>query len=101
MTSFRVARVGAGDVFAIMTAMSAPVRKVIDPYRETDVSYLIVDGETMHPDIVEVDKGTAGSFRTLQEAKSAIMEALRARIEDGTESLARIRRIGVDLPRLL
>lgn len=84
-----------------MTAMSAPVRKVTDPYRETDVGYLIVDGETMHPDIVEVAKGTPESFRTLQEAKSAIMEALRARIEEGTESLARIRRIGVDLPRIL
>src|SRR5438045_1106254 len=80
----------------IMTAMGAPVRKGTDPYRESDVSYLVVDGETMHPDIVEVDKGTPGSFRTLQEAKSAVMETLRARIEDGTQSLARIRSIGVD-----
>jgi len=84
-----------------MTGMGAPVRKVTDPYAETDVSYLVVDGDTMHPDIVEVGKGTPGSFRTLQEAKSSIMEALRARIEEGTESLARIRKLGVDLPRLL
>jgi hypothetical protein len=81
--------------------MSAPVRKVEDPYQESDVGYLIVDGDTVHPDIVEVEKGTSGSYRTLQEAKSVVMEALRARIEEGTTSLDRIRRIGVTLPRLM
>jgi len=81
--------------------MSAPVRRVEDPYRETDVAYQVINGDTMHPDIVEVEKHTPGSFATLQEAKSAVMEALRERIEEGMTSLDRIRRVGVELPRFL
>jgi hypothetical protein len=81
--------------------MAAPVRKVDNPYQETDVGYLIVDGESMHPDIVEVAKGTPDSYPTLQEAKSAVMEALRDRIDEAMKSLERIRRVGIDLPRLM
>ncbi|MET0388171.1 MAG: hypothetical protein ABW321_19520 [Polyangiales bacterium] len=77
------------------------MRKVADPYSETDVDYLVIGGETMSPDIVEVDKGTPGSFKTLQEAKSNAMGILRDRLSEGTDSLARLRSIGIEIPRLM
>lgn len=81
--------------------MHKPVRKVADPYAETDVHYLVVGSDSMAPDIVEVEKGTPESFRTLQEAKSHAMQLLRDRIEEATDSLARIRGIGIDIPRFM
>ena len=78
-----------------------PVSKVEDPYKETDVNYLIVDSDTMKPDIVEVDKGTPGSYATLQEAKSAVMSALREKIAEGMESLDSVRQIGIEIKRLM
>lgn len=81
--------------------MNAPVRKVADPYVESDVHYLVVALDTLSPDIVEVERGTPGSFRTLQEAKSHAMQALRDRIDEATNALSRIRSIGVEIPRLL
>jgi hypothetical protein len=81
--------------------MHHPVRKVADPYAETDVHYLVVGVEGMSPDIVEVEKGTPDSFRTLQDAKSYAMNLLRERIDEATKSLARVRAIGVEIPRLM
>jgi hypothetical protein len=83
------------------TRTSRPVSKVENPYRETDVHYLVVEGETMSPDIVEVEKGTPGSYPTLQEAKDVAMESLKRRIEEGMESLGRLRGIGITIPRLM
>lgn len=70
-----------------------------DPYAETDVNYAVVDTDSMSPNIVEVDKGTPGSFATLQQAKSHAMQLVRDRIAEGTKSLDRLRAIGVDIPR--
>jgi hypothetical protein len=81
--------------------MRQPVSRVVDPYVESSVHYLVVDIETMQPDIVEVDKHTPGSFRTLQEAKSFVMQVLRDRIDEGTESLQRVRTIGIEIARLM
>ena len=81
--------------------MSRPVGQVADPSQETAVDYLIVALDTMKPDIVEVDKGTPGGYRTLQEAKSVVMQILRERIAEGMESLDRVRAIGVKIDRLL
>jgi hypothetical protein len=81
--------------------VSQPVRQVIDPCKESEVDYLVVDIATMKPDIVEVDKGTPGSYPTLQEAKSHVMQVLRERIAEGMESLDRIRAVGVKIERLL
>lgn len=81
--------------------MSKPVSRVDDPYREGDVHYLVVGIDTMSPDIVEVAKGTAGSFRTLQDAKSHVMRTLRERIAEGMESLDRVRAIGVEIRSLM
>jgi len=74
---------------------------VVDPNQETEVHYLGVDVETMSPDIVEVDRGTPGSYRTLQEAKTHAMGVLRERIAEGMASLDRVRAIGVKIERLL
>ena len=81
--------------------MHNPVRKVVDPYAETDVHYLVVKLDGVAPDIVEVEKGTPESFRTLQEAKSYAMQLLRDRIEEATDSLARIRGIGIEISRFM
>jgi hypothetical protein len=81
--------------------VSQPVRQVIDPSKESQVDYLVVDIATMKPDIVEVDKGTPGSYSTLQEAKSHVMQVLRERIAEGMASLDRIRAVGVKIERLL
>ena len=81
--------------------MSRPVGQVADPSKETDVDYLVTGSDTMKPDIVEVDKGTPGGYRTLQEAKSQVMRILRERIAEGMESLDRVRAIGVKIERLL
>ena len=81
--------------------MSRPVAPVVDPSKESEVDYLVVGAETMSPDIVEVDKGTPGSYRTLQEAKSHVMQRLRERIAEGMESLDRVRAIGIKIERLL
>ena len=81
--------------------MSLPIAQVKDPSQEGDVHYLIVGLETMKPDIVEVEKGAPGSYRTLQEAKSQVMRVLRERIAEGMESLDRVRAIGVQIQRLL
>jgi hypothetical protein len=81
--------------------MSRPVARVQDPYAETDVHYLVTGAETMSPDIVEVEKGTPGSFRTLQDAKTHTMRLLRDRIEEGMDSLDRVRAIGVEIRRLM
>lgn len=70
-----------------------------DPYAETDVNYAVVDTDSMTPDLVEVDKGTPGSFSTLQQAKSHAMQLVRDRIAEGTKSLDRLRAIGVEIPR--
>lgn len=81
--------------------MQKPVRRVADPYAETDVHYLVIGIDSLKPDIVEVAKGTPDSFRTLQEAKSYAMQSLRDRIDEATESLTRIRAIGIEIPRLM
>ena len=81
--------------------MRKPISRVEDPYRETDFHYLVVDGDTMTPDIVEVEKGHPGSFSTLQEAKTHAMGLVRQRIADGMESLDRLRAIGVEIRRLM
>lgn len=81
--------------------MSRPVAQVVDPSNESDVGYQVVGIETMRPDIVEVAKGTPGSYRTLQEAKATVMQVLRERIVEGMESLDRVRAIGVKIERLL
>ena len=81
--------------------MSRPVGQIADPARETDVDYLVTGIDTMKPDIVEVDKGTPGGYRTLHEAKSHVMRILRERIAEGMESLDRVRAIGVKIERLL
>jgi hypothetical protein len=81
--------------------MRRPVARVEDPYVETEVHYLVTGEDTMSPDIVEVEKGTPGSFHTLQEAKSHAMRLLRERIEEGMASLARIRAVGVEIRRLM
>lgn len=81
--------------------MTSPVRKVADPYVETDVHYLVVGLDSLSPDIVEVEKGTPESFRTLQEAKSHAMQVLRDRIDEASRSLTPIRSIGIDIPRLM
>ena len=57
--------------------------------------------DTMTPNIIEVEKDTPGSFKTLQEDKSYIMRELRDRIAEGMESLDRIRQIGVEIKRLM
>lgn len=80
---------------------SRPVTRVENPYRESDVDYLVIDADSMSPDIVEVEKGTPGSFPTLQEAKDVAMETLKRRIEEGMESLGRLRGIGITIPRLM
>ena len=85
----------------IPVPMTRPLRKVADPYVETDVHYLVTGSETMSPDIIEVTPGTSGSFRTLQDAKSHAMGLLRDRIEEGMQSLDRIRGIGVDIKPLM
>jgi hypothetical protein len=77
------------------------VTRVENPYRESDVDYLVIDADSMSPDIVEVEKGTPGSFPTLQEAKDVAMETLKRRIEEGMESLGRLRGIGITIPRLM
>ena len=82
-------------------SIAKPVARVEDPYRETDVHYLVIDADTMSPDIIEVEKGTPGSFPTLQEAKDVAMETLKRRIEEGMDSLGRLRGIGVTIPRLM
>jgi hypothetical protein len=81
--------------------MHQPVRQVADPYAETDVHYLVVGADGTTPNIVEVEKGTPNSFRTLQDAKSHAMKLLRDRIDEATKSLARIRAIGIEIPRLM
>jgi hypothetical protein len=81
--------------------MHNPVSKVSNPYVETSVHYLVMDIDTMKPDIVEVEKHTPGSFPTLQEAKTLVMQVLRERIAEGTESLQRIRTIGIEIPQLM
>lgn len=81
--------------------MSRPVALVSNPSQEGDVDYLVVGLESMKPDIVEVDKGTPGSYRTLQEAKTHVMRMLRERIAEGMESLDRVRAIGVEIKRML
>ncbi len=81
--------------------MSRPVQQVADPSTESAVDYLVVNIETMSPDIVEVDKGTPGSYRTLQEAKTHVMGVLRERIAEGMASLDRVRAIGIKIERLL
>ena len=81
--------------------MSRPVGQVADPASETSVDYLVVGIDTMSPDIVEVDKGTPGGHRTLQEAKNRVMRVLRERIAEGMASLDRVRAIGVKIERLL
>ncbi|MEY4575891.1 MAG: hypothetical protein RL701_594 [Pseudomonadota bacterium] len=81
--------------------MTQPVRKVVDPYAETEVHYLVIGLDTMQPDIVEVEKGTPDSFRTLQDAKGFVMRALRERIQQATDSLARIRGIGIEIQRMM
>ena len=80
--------------------MPQSVRQVADPYTETDVHYLVVGVEGTTPDIIEVEKGTPNSFRML-DAKSHAMKLLRERIDEATKSLARIRAIGVEIPRLM
>ena len=81
--------------------MRRPVQQVVDPSKESGVDYLVVNIETMSPDIVEVDKGTPGSYPTLQEAKTLVMGVLRERIAEGMSSLDRVRAIGVKIERLL
>ena len=76
-----------------------PIVGTRDPYAETNVSYAVVNTDSMSPDIVEVDKGTPGSFSTLQQAKSHAMQLVRDRIAEGSKSLDRLRAIGVDIPR--
>lgn len=70
-----------------------------NPYADSDVNYAVLNADTMTPDIVEVDKGTPGSFPTLQQAKSYAMWLVRERIVEGTKSLDRLRAIGVEIPR--
>lgn len=77
------------------------VAKVDDPYRESGVHYLVVNLDTMQPDIVEVQPGTPGSFATLQAAKDHAMTELKKRIGEGLESVNRIRNIGIDIQRLM
>jgi hypothetical protein len=81
--------------------MSEPARKVVDPHREGDVHYVVVGSDSTRPDILEVPKGTPGSFKTLQDAKMHAMAELRSRIEEATQSLSRIRQVGIDIPRLM
>ena len=76
-------------------ASRRPVRKVANPYQESDVHYLVIDIDTMSPDIVEVEKGTPGTYPTLVEAKDVAMESLKRRIEEGMESLVHRLRDGV------
>lgn len=76
-----------------------PIVGTRDPYAESDTAYLVVDAETMTPNIVEVDKGTPGAFPTLQKAKSHAMELVRERMAEGSKSLDRLRAIGVEMPR--
>lgn len=81
------------------TIKGRPVVGSRDPYAESDVGYLVVDADSMTPDIVEVDKGTLGAFPTLQKAKSHAMGLVRERMAEGSESLDRLRAIGVEMPR--
>ena len=81
--------------------MHRPVSRVENPYSEGNCHYLVVDGDTMSPNIVEVEKGSAGSFATLQEAKSHAMALVRERIAEGMASLDRLRAIGVEIRRLM
>ena len=79
---------------------SRPVTGVRDPRAESDVAYLVVDADTLRPDIREVRKGTTGSFPTLQEAKGHAMAGLREQIDVALASLERLRFLGVEPPRL-
>lgn len=81
------------------TINGRPIIDKRDPYAESDVGYVVIDAESMTPDIVEVDKGTPGSFPTLQKAKTHAMGLVRDRMAEGAKSLDRLRAIGVDMPR--
>jgi len=81
--------------------MHKSVAKVNDPYLESSVHYQVVGLDTMQPHIVEVEPNEPGSFSTLQAAKDHTMKILKERIGQGLESIDRIRRVGVDIPRLM
>jgi len=85
----------------MQNSKNKPVSRVDNPYTESDVHYMVVALDTMKPNIIEVEKDTPGSFKTLQEAKSYIMRELRDRIAEGMGSLDRIRQIGVEIKRLM
>ncbi len=78
-----------------------PVSQVANPYAKGDCAYIVVDAQSLEPDIQEVPTGTPGSYASLQEAKSVAMGMLREKIATATESLERLRFLGVAEPKLM
>ncbi len=74
---------------------TAPVTQVEDPYVETGVSYVVIDIDPCSPLIREVPKGTANSYPTLVDAKSAARQVIQASMARATNSLAELRQVGV------
>ena len=77
-------------------AASSSVKTVKDPYNETDVEYIVITANPCNPIIREVQKGTAGAYSTLIDAKEAARNIIQNAIKEGKDSLSEIRQVGID-----
>lgn len=77
-------------------AASSSVKTVKDPYNKTGVEYIVITANPCHPIIREAQKGTAGAYSTLIEAKEAARNIIQNAIKEGKDSLSEIRQVGID-----
>lgn len=84
------------DTLESLQSQTSPVSKVDDPYKESDVAYIVIDIDPCNPLIREVPKGTANSFPTLADAKEAARQIIQSSVAKAQKSLIDLRQIGID-----
>lgn len=84
------------EVLEAILAQTNPIKRVDDPYSETETAYIVVDTDPCSPVIREVPKGTANSFTTLADAKEAARQCIQSSIIEAQKSLITLRQLGVD-----
>ena len=75
---------------------SETVSRVDNPYKETDVSYIVVAINPCAPEIRQVPKGTENSFTTLADAKESARQHIQSSIAEAQKSLSELRQLGID-----
>jgi len=83
------------NVLESLLEQTSPVSLVEDPYRKTDVAYIVVDINPCKPLIREAPTGTKNSYPTLADAKEAARQCIQSSIAEAQKSLSELRQVGV------